>query len=192
MTGLMLLDALSDALEKEMQELKLKTKGGALRSPVVFREHLPLPKGQKPKPRGSDDAPDSPDSTPDQYGPEDFEANFPCVVVHVDDWIDEPEQATVNVRVLIGAYDENPDAQGYRDVMNVAEHIRQFLMINPVLQRRYRLKLPLQGELFDGQPWPVFFGQLRTSWTAKRPAGLPNRKDGDYNNGTYPDNPKPE
>ncbi|MDR1875783.1 MAG: hypothetical protein LBQ90_12325, partial [Synergistaceae bacterium] len=107
------------------------------------------------------------------YGPEDFEANFPCLIVKVDEGTDKEENAPdatrIGVRILIGTYDDAPDYQGYRDVLNIMERIRLELLTTRYLARKYRLEMPFKWYLFEDQPWPVFFGCLETVWETGRP-----------------------
>ena len=146
----------------------LPTKGGVEKTVKVFSQYLPQPKGPTVKPRGQQE-----ESQEGVYGPEDFEDNLPCVVVKFDEGTDKEENAPdatrIAVRVLVGVYDERPDCQGYRDVMNILETIRQELLTTRYLERKYRLAMPCKWYLFEDQPWPVFFGQIETVWEIGRP-----------------------
>jgi hypothetical protein len=163
---------LQDALIARFQEIFsnyfLPAKGGEEKNIKVFSQYLPQPKGPTVKPRGE------PEIVPDGvYGPEDFEANFPCIIVKFDEGTDKEENTSdatrVTVRILVGVYDESPDCQGYRDVMNIIEMIRQDLLTTRYLDRKYKLEMPFKWYLFEDQPWPVFFGQIETVWETGRP-----------------------
>ena len=190
MTGVILLDKLADILQGELEEVKLRTKGGEFRSPVVFRQHLPLPRTPKVKPRGGKQE-EEPPQPPEEYGPEDFDANFPCVIVQLQDWNDTREIATAEINFLIGVYDDNPNAQGYRDVENIKDHIRLYLHQNQTIDRRYIMQFPLRGGLFKDQPWPVFFGWITATYALDNPAAEIKRRKGDWRDGTYPTKPEP-
>jgi hypothetical protein len=168
MIALNLQDALISHLSEIFSDYALPTKGGAEKNIKVFSQYLPQPKGPKVTPRGQIEP-----ETETVYGPEDVEENFPCIVVKFDDGTDKEENAPdatrVNMRLLVGAYDESPDCQGYRDAMNIIETIRQELLTNRMLERKYKLEMPLKWYLFEDQPWPVFFGQLETVWETGRP-----------------------
>jgi len=173
MIALNLQDALVARLRDIFKSYSLPTKSGAEKSVKVYPQHLPRPKGPTVKPRGQDEE----ESDGDMYGPEDFEENFPCIVVIFDDGTDKEENAPdatrISVRILIGVYDESPGEQGYRDVMNIMETIRQELLKERYLDRKYRLEMPFKWNLFQDQPWPVFFGQIETVWETGRPL-MPN------------------
>jgi hypothetical protein len=169
MIALSLQDALVSRFQEMFSDYALPTKGGEERIIKVFPQYLPQPKGPTVKPRGEPDD-DEPDGG---YGPEDFEANFPCIIVKFDEGTDKEENTAdatrIAVRILVGIYDESPDCQGYRDVMNIIETIRQDLLTSRYLERKYRLEMPFKWYLFEDQPWPVFFGQIETVWETGRP-----------------------
>ena len=175
MIALNLQDALVARLQDIFSDYALPTKSGAKKIVKVFPQYLPQPKGPKVKPRGEDA---QEEDAEDIYGPEDFEENFPCIIVKFDEGTDKEENAPdatrISVRILIGAYDSSPDEQGYRDVMNIMETIRQEFLSARYLERRYRLEMPFKWYLFEDQPWPVFFGQIETVWETGRPI-MPGR-----------------
>ena len=166
---------LQDALVAKLQELMLShtlsTKGGTQKPVKVFSQYLPQPKRPKVKPRGEE--PQDPQENNDVYGPVDFEENFPCIIVKLDEATDKAENVAdatrISVRILVGAYDESPDWQGYRDVLNIIETVRQTLLIEVYLAKKYKLEMPFKWYLFEDQPWPVFFGQIETVWETGRP-----------------------
>lgn len=187
MTGIILIDKLAEMIREDVQHIELKTKGGLIRSPRVFTQYLPLPKTPKVKPRDADqEAPNH-----GEYGPQDFEDNFPCVIVKMGDWKYDDRQATIRVRFLIGIYDESPDCQGFRDVCNVADRIALILLENQTVDRRYLFRKPLAGLLFLDQPWPVYFGELSAEYALNNPAEIIKRMKGDWRDGTYPTKPEP-
>jgi hypothetical protein len=168
MIALNLQDALAARLRELFTAYALPAKGGAEKTVKVFTQYLPQPKGPTVKPRGQQE-----EAQEGTYGPEDFEANFPCIVVKFDEGTDKEENAPdatrIAVRILVGVYDDSPDCQGYRDAMNILETIRQELLTTRYLERKYKLEMPFKWYLFDEQPWPVFFGQIETVWETGRP-----------------------
>ncbi|MDR3230260.1 MAG: hypothetical protein LBT65_02375, partial [Synergistaceae bacterium] len=76
MIALTLQDALTARFKELFSDYALPTKGGVFQNVRVFAQYLPQPKGPTVKPRGQVEGEDQ-----GVYGPEDFEANFPCVVV---------------------------------------------------------------------------------------------------------------
>jgi hypothetical protein len=168
MIALNLQDALAARLRGLFTDYTLPAKNGAEAAIKVFTQYLPQPKGPTVKPRGQQE-----EEQESVYGPEDFEANFPCAIVKFDEGTDKEENTLdatrIVVRILVGVYDDKPDCQGYRDVMNIMEMIRQDLLTTRYLERKYRLEMPFKWYLFEDQPWPVFFGQIETVWETGRP-----------------------
>ena len=183
MTELFLLDALVARLTELFRDYELTAKSGLLQTVKVFAQYLPQPSAVTVKPKD-----DTESTTPQGYAPSDIESNFPCVIVKLDEATDREEgtltQTRVNVRILVGTYDESADCQGYRDVLNIIEVIRQDLLTLPgrVLDKRYRLEMQLKHYLFDDQPWPIYFGQIETVWETGRPL-MPRNFEGVCPNG---------
>ena len=177
MTELNLLDALVNRLCELFKNYELTAKSGLLQTVRVFAQYLPQPEAVTSR---EDDDKDSPEAiTPQGYTAADIESNFPCVIVKLDEATDREEgslNATrINVRILVGTYDESPDCQGYRDVLNIIEAIRQDLLTLParVLDKRYRLEMSLKSYLIDDSTWPIYFGQIETVWETGRPMMSP-------------------
>ena len=183
MTELYLLDALVARLTEKFAGYELPAKSGLLQTVKVFAQYLPQPSAVTVKPKD-----DTESTTPQGYTPTDIESNFPCVIVKLDEATDREEgtltETRVNVRILVGTYDESADCQGYRDVLNIIEVIRQDLLTLPgrVLDKRYRLEMQLKHYLFDDQPWPIYFGQIETVWETGRPL-MPRNFEGVCPNG---------
>jgi hypothetical protein len=169
MIALNLLDALVARLQAIFSDYALPAKGGEEKNIKIFSQYLPQPKGPTVTPGGQAED----EELEGVYGPKDFEANFPCIIVKFDEGTDKEENTSdatrIAVRILVGAYDESPDCQGYRDVMNILETIRQELLTARYLERKYKLEMPFKWYLFEDQPWPVFFGQIETVWETGRP-----------------------
>ena len=170
MIELNLLDSLAEHLRGLFKNYELPAKNGLLQTVKVFTQYLPQPSAITLKAKADTDS-----LVPQGYTSSDIESNFPCVIVKVDESTDNEEgtltQTRIRMRLLVGTYDESPDCQGYRDVLNIIETIRQSLETMPerVLDGRYRMEMPLTHALFDDQPWPIFFGQIYTEWETGRP-----------------------
>jgi hypothetical protein len=168
MIALNLQDALVSRLQEIFSDYALPVKSGAVKNVKVFSQYLPRPKGPTVKPGGERE-----EESETIYGPSDYEENFPCIIVKFDEATDKeentPDATLISVRILIGVYDPTPDEQGYRDVMNIMETIRQELLSARYLERKYKLEMPFKWYLFEDQPWPVFFGQIETVWETGRP-----------------------
>ena len=175
MTSLNLLDALVSRLTELFANYELQAKSGLLQTVKVFAQYLPQPKSAEV----NDDDDTESITEPQGYSADDIESLFPCVVVKLDDMTDKEEgtldAVRINARILVGIYDESLNCQGYRDVLNIIEVIRQDLLTMParVLAKKYRLEMPLKSYLFDEQAFPVYFGQIESVWETGRPL-MPN------------------
>ena len=170
MTELNLLDALVARLTELFKGYELPSKSGLLQEVRVFAQYLPQPSAVSVKTDDEDEA-----ITPEGYTVTDIESLYPCVIVKLGEVTDKEEgaldQTRINVSFVIGAYDNTKDSQGYRDVYNIIERIRQDLLTMParVLERRYRLEMPFTSGLVTDQEWPFWFGYMDTVWEAGRP-----------------------
>ena len=169
MIELNLLDSLVARFKELFANYELPAKSGLLQNVKVFAQYLPQPEVEVT------DNEDDDEIEPQGYSASDEESNFPCVIVHFDESTDREENTLdanrINMRILVGTYDDSADCQGYRDVLNIIERIRQDLLTMPsrVLDSRYKLEMPLKSYLFDEQPWPIYFGQIETVWETGRP-----------------------
>ena len=164
-----LLDTLVSELRELFNDYELPSKSGLLQNVRVFAQYMPQPSAIEANSDNEEN------TIPFGYSETDIEANFPCIVVKLDDTTIKEENTMdavrINVRFLIGTYDDSPDCQGYRDVLNIIERTKQYLLGIPsrILQARYQLKMPMISYLFDEQAWPVYFGQIETVWETGRP-----------------------
>lgn len=171
MTELNLLDALVARLTELFRNYELPAKSGLLQNVKVFAQYLPQPK----EVTVNADEEDETTIEPQGYGPADIEENFPCVIVKFDETTDREEGALdasrVSIIFLVVTYDESPNRQGYRDVMNIIETVKQELLTLParVLDKRYRLEMPLKNYLLDEYDSSVYFGVIETIWETGRP-----------------------
>ncbi len=170
MTELNLLDALVARLTERFKGYELKAKSGLLQEVKVIPQYLPQPSAVTVK---SDDEDET--IEPQGYTVTDIESLFPCVIVKIGEVIDKEagalDQTHVNVQFIIGIYDDAKDCQGYRDVYNIIEVIRQDLLTMPdrVLDKRYRLEMPFTSGLVSEQEWPFYFGYIDSNWETGRP-----------------------
>ena len=173
-----LLDALVAELTQLFKDYELPAKSGLLQTVKVFPQYLPQPSEIEVIDDESGDESEN-TTTPQGYAPADIEANFPCIIVKLNELTIKEEgtldKYRLNVNMLVGTYDESSDCQGYRDVLNIMERTRDYLLTMPncVLAHSYQLQTPMKSYLFDDQPWPIFLGQIETLWETGRPL-MPN------------------
>ena len=152
-------DGIAPSMQTVMQEVK------------VFAQYLPQPSGitfddrEYPNIREHDRI--------KKYDADDYESNFPCVIVKLGDMTDTEEQdrkhSSVKVSILAGVYDESPECQGYVDLLNLQEVIREHLMEHRVLGHKFLLRMPLVSKLDETETWPVYFGVMDMQYELGRP-----------------------
>ena len=141
MTPLMLVDGLSAFVREKVADFRLPTKK-LLTAPVVYSGYLPL-----------DDEDDS---------------ICPYVIVRLTQVLDEDRQSTAKIVILIGT--RATDDGFWRDCVNVAERIRQALLQQRMVDKRFRLQLPLKIEFPEGEmPYPEAVCMLDTTWIIPQP-----------------------
>jgi hypothetical protein len=86
---------------------------------------------------------------------------------------DSHTQAVTTVRILVSAYDENPNSGGYQDVANMCEAIAIALTSfgQQAIDQAYPIVLPLEWKLIEPDCFPHFVGEITTTW--QLPAGRP-------------------
>ena len=144
MTAWWLLEDLKDRLYTEFQDYQLKNETGTLATLNIYLQNLP----------GS--------------GPNGDDPVFPYVAIRIMqtqdfDW----ETAYADILFVIGVYDEDSDYQGYKDVMNIQEKIRQNLCRDHMLNERYELVWPLTAlpsDDFSDSAYPYFFGAVEARY----------------------------
>lgn len=86
---------------------------------------------------------------------------------------DSHTRTLVTLRILVNAYDENPDSSGYQDVLNMCEAIAIALTSfgQQALDQAYPIELPIEWKLVEADCFPHFIAEMTTTWVL--PAGRP-------------------
>ena len=157
-------DLLVDKLKEIFKDYSLLAKSGELQTVQVFPQFLPQPEGITIREKKNDHG-----IVPQGYQVEDIESLFPCVLVKVEGSHDNISRSlrktSIDVRIIVGAYDNSQDCQGYRDVLNILSKIKIELLTLPgyILDERFRLHNDLLvTQLLDDREWPYFFGTIET------------------------------
>lgn len=129
-------------MEGVVADYLLETNKGQAKAPQVVEGWLP--------PKESTEVPD-----------------VPYVILRLLEGEDSAESAQVNIKILVGSYSEDTD--GWKDAVNVILRIRERLLINRTLGKKFRLKQPLKWKLFEEQPYPIWIGEITTIWTVALP-----------------------
>lgn len=139
-----LMIALGVFVEKALKDLRLKTKKGELRAPLVVDGYLP------PKRTLDDD-------------------DFPFVIVRAEDGASERGRTEVTVSLIIGCHTTETD--GYAHCIEIMQRIRQALCQMPgqVLAKRFQLEFPVSWRNFPEQPYPQWQLEMTTKWVFNTP-----------------------
>lgn len=90
------------------------------------------------------------------------------VLVSLGDGSQESEESTQQVVVTFGAEDcpcGASDYQGYRDVVNMMEKVKQHLLRHRTVSGKFELRLPVQWVFPEEENYPYYFGGLLMSFT---------------------------
>ena len=137
MTPLMLQDDLVDEIKKLFSEMKFKAPGNRQVPINVFPQDLPVAE--------SDD-----DADP-----------IPYIIVRISKGIDDGKSDsnhTVKTYIIAGLYDDNPNSQGYRGLLNIFSKIYERFKKNPCLADRYVHTGLFEWEIQEDGYYPYFFG----------------------------------
>ena len=152
MTVWRLLEALKERLELEFTNFTLKDETGEQVPVKFFLQNLP----------GTESENDT--------------RIFPHVVIRFEQMQDiDYETAIADVMFIVGVFDDDRFYQGYKDVINIQEKIRQNLCRDHLLDGRFILQWPLivsTSDDFSDSTYPYFFGIVMTKW--KIPVMLQN------------------
>ncbi len=169
------------ALKAKMSEIfadySLTNKNGVLQNVRIFSQYMPLPNGISLANKASGIK---------NYDETDYEANFPCVIIHYDDCVDDEERrlelSTHKVKLIFGAYDEDKECQAYIDIMQMMDIVKLELLTRRILAGKFRLNMPVKSQLLELDTWPIYFGQLDLIYESGR-ATMP--ADFVYGNGRF-------
>jgi hypothetical protein len=88
----------------------------------------------------------------------------------------ETDSTKVTVRIGFSAYDENPNSQGYQDVLNMIETAAIALTSygQKGIDDAYPIILPIEWEMIDAECFPHFVGEMTTMWELPSARPLPD------------------
>lgn len=103
----------------------------------------------------------------------DFENNtyYPCVIVTLKSVEDEGDNSIATVTLTVGAYTNNL-GNDWRDMFNIAEKIRQFILTNPIIGGFFPMIdpvafEPITAEVKDADPF--VFGIIAVRYKVATP-----------------------
>jgi len=103
-------------------------------------------------------------------------ADVPHIIVQAIKAKVETQSTIVTVRMCFSAYDENPDSQGYQDVLNMIETAALALTSfgQQAIDKAYPIVMPIEWEMLEADCFPHFVGDMTTQWELPSARPLPD------------------
>lgn len=95
----------------------------------------------------------------------DDEEHFPYIIVRMMNGEEDEEEAECKIVFVIGVYDESEDNQGFKDVLNIIEKIRQHIFKKQIFANQFICKYPLKWGVNEEDVSPFYFGGIESSWS---------------------------
>ena len=145
MTPINLIKALVKELRVVLKDFKLQAEYQADRKIRVYEQIIPLA-----------------ESRTDTF--------FPNVVVYLVRVDEDGEDSIATVNFSIAVYG-GEDEEGWRDLFNLAERVRQFVLAHPVIDKKFQLVMPIYFAPVppSEQPEPFFYFDCMTRYLIATP-----------------------
>lgn len=141
MTELMLLNSLKKELSNLVKEYDLNTKNKTKTEPSVYEGYLPI-KNKDTK----------------------EESGYPFIILRLIECEDNNTEFIAKIKIIIGTYDESTESDGWKDVLNIYNKIKIFLIENSIIENKFICKEKIKFNLPEEQPYPYFIGEMITEW----------------------------
>lgn len=155
MTELMLLDSLKKELSNLVKEYDLNTKNNTKTAPSVYEGYLPI-KNKDTK----------------------EESGYPFIILRLIECEDNTE-SIAKIKIIIGTYDESVESDGWKDVLNIYNKVKIFLIENPIIEKKFMFKEKIKFNLPEEQPYPYFIGEMITEWQMPKVIKIHNLNEED-------------
>lgn len=164
MTELLLLDAITARLKKIFAGYTLMSKSGNLQEVKIFSGYMPQPAGITINDKKSGTQ---------NYSETDYDNNLPAVVAKILSAQENEDRnlppTIINVQLLAGIYDPDINCQGFRDILNIFERIRENFLSDRIFDDKFRLMFPLNMRSLENESWPLYFGEMNLIFMGVRP-----------------------
>ncbi|WP_425057621.1 hypothetical protein SCACP_21380 [Sporomusa carbonis] len=147
-TPLLLVDELCTVAQAATADLMLETESGTLVPARVIPGFL------------DEDEP-KPGKPPDDTLP------VPFLIVRYLTSEDTGQGGTATVKFIATTYSKH--GQGWRDPLELLERIRQGLLKNRTVAKKFWLEFPIKCEMPEDRPWPYSVAWMTTNWTIAQP-----------------------
>ena len=96
---------------------------------------------------------------------------FPLIIVRLSDGgiEDQAEAHKINLKLIIGVYDDDQENGGHFSVLEIIERIQQHYEEYPVLAEQFRFTDPFVWALQDEESYPFFYGACNLTFEAPPP-----------------------
>lgn len=100
----------------------------------------------------------------------------PAVIVQAVAAKIENDCTHATVRILVNAYDEDPDSGGYQDVANISEAIWLALTSygQQGIDKAYPIVMPIEWKLLEADTFPHYIAEMTTVWELPSARPLPD------------------
>jgi hypothetical protein len=97
----------------------------------------------------------------------------PAIIIQVVSAKVQSMETIATVRILVNAYDEDPDSGGYQDVQNMVEAISIALTSygQQAIDQAYPIVMPFDWKLIEADTFPHYIAEITTEW--ELPSGRP-------------------
>lgn len=178
LTSLDMINAVKADLGKIFSGYALPNKAGVMQNVKIYSQYMPPPSGitVADSVKGK--------SSIEKYGSDDFNMNFPCVLIKLGGVTDNEEgrldMNKAEVRLLFGVYEwhyeteesgsesESFKSECWHDVLNMMELVRQHWLKERIIARRFKIEMPLVMQLLDEETWPLYFGEMKLNMITGR------------------------
>ncbi|MDR3353686.1 MAG: hypothetical protein LBO21_01455 [Synergistaceae bacterium] len=180
MTPLDTCDAIERFLREGFEKVRLPSPDGGETGIRFYQMSLPQPGAQSMRPRPEDadgnelTALDPEDDEPLEdggYTRNEARMIFPAVVIRPVKFMGGNEGdlwGTLTVVISAGVFDESDEcAEGPKQAINILERSRQLFEKARILEKRHKIMLPVQYELYDESVRPFWFGEMITEWAIR-------------------------
>jgi hypothetical protein len=102
--------------------------------------------------------------------------NVPSIIVQATSGHVETKSTFVEAKICASAYDENPNSQGYQDVLNMIETMALALTSygQKGIDESYVIVLPMDWKLHEEDTAPYFAGEIISKWELPSARPLPD------------------
>jgi hypothetical protein len=100
----------------------------------------------------------------------------PAIIVQAVAAKIDTEVTHATVRIIVNAYDENPESAGYQDVQNISEAIWIALTSfgQQGIDKAYPIVMPIEWKLIEADTFPHYIAEMTTVWELPSARPLPD------------------